>query len=56
VRNEEVKHTVKEDSIILHTIKRRESSSVGHILQEYFLKKSIEGYNGWKNGKSRKKT
>ena len=38
VRNEEVMHRGKEDSNILYTIKRRESSSVGHILQEYFLK------------------
>jgi len=44
VRNEEVLHTVKEDRDILHTINRRKSNWIGHILCRYcLLKHVIEG-------------
>jgi len=33
VKNEEVLHTVKEDSYILHTVKRRKAKLLGHILR-----------------------
>ena len=33
VKNEEVLHTVKEDSNILNTMKRRKAKLLGHILR-----------------------
>jgi hypothetical protein len=38
MRNEEVMIRVKEQSNILHKIKRWEGSSIVHILQGYFFK------------------
>jgi hypothetical protein len=44
VRNEEVLHRVKEERIILHTIKRRKANWIGHILRRNcLLKHVIEG-------------
>jgi hypothetical protein len=44
VRNEEVLHRVKEERIILHTIKRRKANWIGHILRrKCLLKHVIEG-------------
>jgi hypothetical protein len=44
VRNEEVSHRVKEERIILHTIKRRKANWIGHILRRNcLLKHVIEG-------------
>jgi hypothetical protein len=44
VRNEEVLHRVKEESTILHTIKRRKANWIGHILRRNcLLKQVIEG-------------
>jgi hypothetical protein len=44
VRNEEVLHRVKEERNILHTIKRRKASRIGHILRRNcLLKHVIEG-------------
>ena len=41
VRNEEVLHRVKEETNILHTIKRRKANWFGHILCENRLLKHI---------------
>jgi hypothetical protein len=41
VRNEEVLHRVKEERNILHTIKRRKASLIGHILRRNFLLKHV---------------
>jgi hypothetical protein len=44
VRNEEVLDRVKEESNMLHTIKRRKANWIGHILRRNcFLKHEIEG-------------
>jgi hypothetical protein len=44
VRNEEVLHRVKEERIILHTIKRRKAKWISHILRRNcLLKHVIEG-------------
>jgi hypothetical protein len=44
VRNEEVLHRVKEERNIVHTIKRRKSNWIGHILcRNCLLKHVIEG-------------
>jgi len=44
VRNEEVLHRIKEVRNILHTIKRRQSNWIGHILRRNcLLKHDIEG-------------
>jgi hypothetical protein len=44
VRNEEVLHRVKKVRNILHTIKRRKSNWIGHILRRNcLLKRVIEG-------------
>jgi hypothetical protein len=44
VRNEEVLHRVKEESNIVHTIKRRKANWIGHILSgNCLLKHVIEG-------------
>jgi hypothetical protein len=48
VRNGEVLHRVKEERKILHTIKRRKATWIGHILRrnyllEYFIKGNIDG-------------
>jgi hypothetical protein len=44
VRNEEVLHRVKEESNIVHTIKRRKANWIGHILRRNcLLKHVIEG-------------
>jgi hypothetical protein len=44
VRNEEVLHRVKEERIILHTIKRRQANWIGYILRRNcLLKHVIEG-------------
>jgi hypothetical protein len=44
VRNEEVLHRVKEERNILHTIKRRKTNWIGHILRRNcLLKHVIEG-------------
>jgi hypothetical protein len=44
VRNEEVLQRVKEERNILHTIKRRKASWIGHILRRNcLLKHVIEG-------------
>ena len=41
VRNEEVLHGVKEEKNIVHTIKRRKTSLIGHILRRNCLSKHI---------------
>jgi hypothetical protein len=44
VRNEEVLHRVQEERNILHTIKRRKTKWIGHILcRNRLLKHVIEG-------------
>jgi len=44
VRNKEVLHRVREDSNILHTVKRRKAKWIGHILsRNCLLKHIIEG-------------
>jgi hypothetical protein len=44
VRNEEVLNRVKEERTILHTIKRRKATWIGHILRRNcLLKRVIEG-------------
>jgi hypothetical protein len=44
VRNEEVLHRVKEERDIVHTIKRRKTNWIGHILRRNcLLKHVIEG-------------
>jgi hypothetical protein len=44
VRNEEVLHRVKEERNIVHTIKRRKTNWIGHILRRNcLLKHVIEG-------------
>jgi hypothetical protein len=44
VRNEEVLHRVKEERNIVHTIKRRKTNWIGHILRRNcLLKQVIEG-------------
>jgi hypothetical protein len=44
VRNEEVLHRVKEEMNIVHKIKRRKTSWIGHILRRNcLLKHGIEG-------------
>jgi hypothetical protein len=40
VKNEEVLPTVKEDSNILHTVKRRKANWIGHILRTNCLLKA----------------
>jgi hypothetical protein len=49
VRNEEALPRVKEDRNILHTVKRRKSNWIGHILRRNcLLKHVIEGkIEGW---------
>jgi hypothetical protein len=60
VRNEEVLHTVKEETNILHAINRRKANWIGHILRRNcLLKHSIKGKieRGKKSGgKTRKNT
>jgi hypothetical protein len=41
VRNEEVSHRVKEETSILHTIKRRKPNWIGHILHRTCLLKHV---------------
>jgi hypothetical protein len=41
VKNEEVLRRVKEERIILHTIKRRKANWIGHILRSNCLLKHI---------------
>jgi hypothetical protein len=41
VRNEEVLHRVKEERIILHTIKRRKRKLIGHSLRRNCLLKHV---------------
>jgi ribosomal 50S subunit-associated protein YjgA (DUF615 family) len=41
VKNEQVLQTVKEESIILHTTKRRKANWIGHILRSYDLIKHV---------------
>jgi hypothetical protein len=41
VRNEKVLHRVKEERKILHTIKKRKASWIGHILHRNSLLKHI---------------
>jgi hypothetical protein len=41
VRNEEVLHRVKEESNIVHTIKRRKANWIGHILRRNCLLKHV---------------
>ena len=58
VRNEEVLHRVKEQRNIIHTVKRRKTNWIGHILRRKCLLKHIIE---WKirdrsGGKIRKKT
>jgi len=44
VRNEEELQTVKEESKILHTIKRRNTNWIGHsLLGKYLAKHVVEG-------------
>ena len=44
VRNEEVLQKVKEESDIIHTVKRRKTSWIGHIVRRnWLLKHVIEG-------------
>jgi hypothetical protein len=44
VRNEEVFNRLKEERIILHTIKRRKANWIGRILHKnYLLKHVIKG-------------
>jgi hypothetical protein len=44
VRNGEALHRVREDSNILHTIKRRQANWIGHILRRScLLQRDIEG-------------
>jgi hypothetical protein len=44
VRNEEILHRVKEERNILHTIKSRKATWIGHILRRNcLLKQVIEG-------------
>ena len=43
--NEEVLHRVKEESNILHTIKRRKTDWIGHILCRNYLLKHVIGGN-----------
>jgi hypothetical protein len=44
VRNEEVLHRVKEERNIIHTVKRRKSNWIGHILRtNCLLKHIVEG-------------
>jgi hypothetical protein len=48
VKNEEVLHRVKEERNILHTVKRRNFNSIGHILLtnclvKYVFEGKIEG-------------
>jgi hypothetical protein len=51
VRNEVVLHRVKEERNIIHTIKRREASWIGHILRrKFFLEHVIEEKPGGEKG------
>jgi hypothetical protein len=48
VRNEEVKHTVKEEGNILQKIKRSKASCIGHILRtncllKHVIERKVEG-------------
>jgi hypothetical protein len=56
----EVLHRIKEERNVLHTIKRRKTNRIGHILRRNcLLEHVIEGKRGGKNkrdGKTRKKT
>jgi hypothetical protein len=46
-KNEEVLHRVKEERIIVHTIKRRKDISIGHIVgRNCLLKHVIKGKRG----------
>jgi hypothetical protein len=58
VRNEEVLHRVKEKRNIVHTIKRRKSHWIGHILRRNcLLERVIQGeIEGRKWGKTSKRT
>jgi hypothetical protein len=42
-RNEEVLHGIKEERNILHTIKRRKTGWIGHILRRDCLLKHVIG-------------
>jgi hypothetical protein len=51
VRNEEVLHRVKEERNILHTVKRRKTKWIGHMLcrnclLKHVIKRKIEGKGG----------
>jgi len=47
MRNEDVLHRIKEERIILHTVKRRKANCIGHILcRNCHLKYVIEGKIG----------
>jgi hypothetical protein len=41
VKNEEVLHRVKEETNILHTIKIRKASWIGHILRENYPRRHV---------------
>jgi hypothetical protein len=58
VSNEEVLHRVKEERNILHTIKRRKTNWIGHILRRNCLLKHViegklEGRNEGRRGRRR---
>jgi len=56
VRNEEVLYRAREENDILHAIKRRKATWIGHILcRNCLLKHFIEG-KGSSDGKMRMKT
>ena len=57
VRNEDVLHRVSEETNILHTIQRRKTNWIGHILRRNcLLKHIIEGKTGGRSkGNARKK-
>ena len=42
VRNEEVLHTVKDETNILHTKHRREDNWIGHNLRRNYLLKRVQ--------------
>jgi hypothetical protein len=57
VKNEEVIRRVKEESNILHTMNRRKSDWISHILQRNCLiKHVIQGKKDGSDRKTRKKT
>jgi hypothetical protein len=43
VRNEEVLHGIREESNIIHVIKRRKANWIGHIFRNCLLKHIIRG-------------